>query len=71
MLLDGNPTVKDAQRFCSANTAAHSFVKQIRVFGVRRQSEATTALWINKSHIEIQSSVGLRLPPRTNQCGQI
>ena len=34
-------------------------------FGVRRQSEAATALWIRGLHHRIQSGVALRLPPRS------
>jgi len=39
-----------------------------RTFGVRRQSEAPTALWISmilKSRFDIQSGAALRLPPHS------
>jgi len=36
-----------------------------QLFGVRRQSEAATALWIRFSLENIQSGVALRLPARS------
>jgi hypothetical protein len=45
-------------------TALRNEVGETRIpFGVRRQSEAATALWIRFMRGQIQSGVALRLPP--------
>jgi len=42
-------------------------VRAFGFFGVRRQSEAATALWFSatRSALTIQSGVALRLPPHS------